>query len=98
MTKIYQVLEYTSVQCFRKLGEQISDVRRAGDAELKQRYQSEKHNWFPRSNIPEYAHMIRKHRGSSKKNTEMELLPYVVKHIIVVRSRINSAANESIND
>jgi hypothetical protein len=43
--------------------------------------------------------MIRGHRGSSKKNTEeMELLAYVVKHIIVLGSRTNSAAKESIND
>jgi len=44
--------------------------------------------------------MIRGHPGSSKKNTEeMELLPYVVKHIIVFGLRTNnSAAKESIND
>jgi hypothetical protein len=40
---------------------------------------------------------IRGHRGSSKKNTEeMELLPYVVKRIIVLESRTNSAARGSI--
>ena len=33
VTKIYQVVEYTAVQCFRKLGEQISDARSAGDAD-----------------------------------------------------------------
>ena len=67
--------------------------------ELKQRYQSEKHNWFPRSDTPSMQHMIRGHRGSSRKNTEeMELLSYVVKHIFVLGSRTNSAAKESIND
>ena len=58
--------------------------------ELKQQYQSEKHNWFPTPNMPP---TIRGHRGSSKKNTEeMEMLPYVVKRIIVLESRTNSAA------
>ena len=33
VTKIYQVVEYTPVQCFRKLGEQISDARRVGDTD-----------------------------------------------------------------
>jgi hypothetical protein len=33
VTKICQVVEYTPVQCFRKLGEQISDTRRAGDTD-----------------------------------------------------------------
>jgi hypothetical protein len=33
VTKICQVVEYITVQRFRKLGEQISDTRRAGDAD-----------------------------------------------------------------
>ena len=33
VTKIYQVIEYTPVKGFRKLGEQISDARRAGEAD-----------------------------------------------------------------
>ena len=45
------------------------------------------------------THMLRGHRASSKKKTEeMEMLPYVVKHIIVSGSRTNSAEKESIND
>ena len=31
VTKIYQVIEYTPVPCFKPFGEAVSDARRAGD-------------------------------------------------------------------
>jgi hypothetical protein len=67
--------------------------------ELTQRIKVKSTTGFQGLIPPNMPHMIGGHRGSSKKNTEeMQLLPYVVKHIIVLGSRTNSAAKESIND
>jgi hypothetical protein len=33
VTQIHQVVEYTPAACFQKFGENISDARRAGDAD-----------------------------------------------------------------
>ena len=33
VTRIYQVVEYTPVPCFKPFGEAVSDARRAGDVD-----------------------------------------------------------------
>ena len=33
VTQIHQVVEYTPANCFQKFGEQVSEARRAGDAD-----------------------------------------------------------------
>ena len=33
ITRIYQVIEYTPVACFKPFGEAVSNARRAGDAD-----------------------------------------------------------------
>jgi hypothetical protein len=33
VTQIHQVVEYTPATCFQKFGEQVSEARRAGDAD-----------------------------------------------------------------
>ena len=57
------------------MGLSVDSLEEVIKPELRQRYQSEKNNWFPRSDTLEHAAYDKRTRGSSKKNTEMELLP-----------------------
>jgi hypothetical protein len=41
VTRIHQVMEYTPAACIQKFGDNISDARRAGDADLEKKIVAE---------------------------------------------------------
>jgi hypothetical protein len=41
VTQIHQVVEYTPATCFQKFGEQVSEARRAGDADPEKKIVAE---------------------------------------------------------
>ena len=45
VTQIHQVEEYTPAACFQKFGDNISDVRRAGDADPEKKIVAETHKF-----------------------------------------------------
>ena len=45
VTQIHQVVGYTPAACFQKFGDNISDVRRAGDADPEKKIVAETHKF-----------------------------------------------------